>query len=118
VTLSRVLPPDAVSLVVLGDARCPAHHVAVCVQVSKETTQEQDWYLDANGVSTQAALLHYWRDVEGLEEPFLAPYDERLLLDLGIPRDGRMSTRLAECFAEAFGNFSLAFLEEGEDDGA
>ena len=33
ITFSRTLPPTAVSLVVVGDVRCPADYVVVCVQV-------------------------------------------------------------------------------------
>ena len=114
ITVSRTLPPPAVSLVVVGDARCPAHHVVVGVQIKDDGGQEHRWYLDANGVSTRATLLRYWREEERLIRPFLASYDEQLLLDLGIPRDGRMSTRVAECFLEAFGRFEPSFLDTGE----
>jgi hypothetical protein len=99
-----------VFLVVVGDARCPAHHVAVCIQINKDA--ENRWYLDANGVSSQEALLRYWRDEEGLDEPFLIPYDEQLLQELGIPSEGRMSTRLADCFFGEFGRFSPTWLDE------
>lgn len=110
VVLSRALPPSAVSLVMIGDIGCPAHHVVVCLQVKNNSGQVQDWYVDANGVSTKERLLRYWQDKEGLEKPFLAPHDEQLLLDLGIPQDGQLSTRLSDCFLDAFGRFSPTFL--------
>jgi len=114
ITFSRTLPPTAVSLVVVGDTRCPADHVVVCVQVKDNSGHERRWYLDANGMSTETTLLCYWQDEEKLIKPFLASYNELLLLDLGIPRDGRMSTRVAECFLEAFGRFELSFLDTGD----
>ncbi len=108
VTLSRTLPPHAVFLIVLGDANCPAHHVLVCFS---ETPTERRSYLDAHGVSSREELFRYWEQEEGLEDPFLAPYDEHLLLDVGIGRDARLSLRLAEGLLEAFGPFSPAWLE-------
>ena len=110
VTFSRILPPTSVFLMIVGDAWCPAHHVVVCLRITDGSGQEQHWYLDAYGVSTQETLLRYWQQEEGLTNPFLASYDEQLLLELGIRRDGRMSTRLAECFFETFGRFSLTLL--------
>lgn len=109
-TSSRTLPPPTLFLVVVGDARCPAGHVAVCVRLKKDSGQERRLYLDANGVSTEHTFLRYWRDEEGLINPFVASYDEQLLRELGIPWDEHMSTRLAECFFETFGTFSSAFL--------
>jgi hypothetical protein len=111
ITLSRALPPTAVFLMIVGGADCPAHHVVVCLRITDGSGQEQCWYLDAYGVNTQETLLRYWQQEEGLTNPFLAPYNEQLLLELGIRRDGCMSTRLAECFFETFGRFSLTFLE-------
>jgi hypothetical protein len=104
ISFSRTLPASAVQPVIVSDARCPAHHVIVRI--------ENIWYLDANGISTRETLLRYWQEKEGLEEPFLASYDEQLLTELGFLRDGRMSTRLAECFLSVFGRFSHTFLHD------
>jgi hypothetical protein len=106
INFSRTLPPSAVFPVIVGDVKCPAHHVAVCV--------ENIWYLDANGISTKEELLRYWQNEEGLEEPFIAPYDEQLLTEQGILRDARMITRLADCFLSVFGRFSPAFLHDSK----
>jgi hypothetical protein len=43
-------------------------------------------------------LLRYWREEEQLHEPFLAPYDEQLLMQSGIVRDGRTSRQLTDSF--------------------
>jgi hypothetical protein len=104
IQFSKTLLPSAVDLAIVGDTRCLAHHVVVCI--------EQKWYLDANGVGTKDELLQYWQDEEGLKEPYLAPYDEQLLSDMDIPHDGRMSTRLADCLFNMFGRFSPAFLPD------
>ena len=114
ITLSRSLPPSAVFLAIIADRQCPAHHVVVCVAVGSEAGAKRRWYLDATGVKDEEGLLRYWRDEEGLDEPFLTAFDEQLLLDLGIVRDGRTSTRLAECVLEAFGWFSPIFLDQEE----
>ena len=110
ISISRACPRKDVSLAVVGDALCPVHHVVVCVRSNRNTRHEYEWYLDANGVSTKTALLGYWRRAHALREPFIAPYDEDLLLHHHIPRDARMSTRVAQCLREEFGLFTLALL--------
>ncbi len=112
ISFSRTLPPSAVFPVIVSDARCPAHHVVVGVRPQKPSGQEDHWYLDANGISTKETLLRYWEE-EGLKEPYLSSYDEQLLIELGFLRDGRISTRLADCFLSTFGRFSLTFLHDG-----
>jgi hypothetical protein len=112
ITLSRVLPSDAVFLIVVGDRHCPAHHVLVCVVLQGKAGQERRWYVDANGANTEGPLLRYWREKEGLDEPFLGEFDEQFLLGWAIPRDGRTSTDLAQLFFEELGPFSPAMLDE------
>lgn len=107
ITYSQTMPLAAVYLAIVGDARCSANHVVVCIE-----QQEVCWYLDANGVATMEELLGYWQDEEGLKAPYLASYDEELLLEEGIPSDVRVSTRLADCFLNIFGRFSPTFLPD------
>lgn len=102
----------AVSLLLVGDTNCPAQHVVVCVQAKSVDEAVKRWCLDSDGVSSEAVLLRIWRDVEGLKDPFLANYDEELLLKYNIPHDQEKSARLAECFFSVFGSFSPAFLAE------
>lgn len=111
ITLSQTLSPVDACLVMIGDERCPAHHVVVCVRMNQGTDHEKLRYLDANGVSTRSELLGYWQDIEQLTTPFLAPYDAQRLLEYDIPRDDQMSTRVAGCFLAMFGWFSPAFLD-------
>lgn len=111
ITLSRVLPPEAIFLVIVGDSRCPVHHVLVCVVLQGKAEQERRWYIDANGANMEGPLLRYWKDEEGLDEPFLGKFDEQLLLEWAIPRDGRTSTDLAQLFFEELGLFSPTWLD-------
>src|SRR4051794_41114937 len=75
ISFSKTLLLSAVLPVIVSDARCPAHHVVICI--------EKTWYLDANGINTKDTLLRYWEKEEGLKEPYLSSYDEQLLIELG-----------------------------------
>lgn len=110
ITFSRTLEPAAVSLAIIADARCPAHHILV-----KILYHGMAWYVDANGVSSERELLRYWRDEEHLVDPFLAPHDDALLEAMGMRSVPRISTKLAQLFFDHFGPFSPAWLDEDDE---
>lgn len=104
---SRTLEPGALSLVIIADLQCPAHHVVVRVLYNGRR-----WYLDANGVSTEEQLLRYWREEEHLRNPWLREYDDALLREAGIVCLPRIGVRLTEELLTAFGPFSPTWLDE------
>ena len=104
---SRALELAALSLMIIADLHCPAHHVVVRV-----LHNGRRWYLDANGVSTEEQLLRYWRQEEHLRDPWLRGYDDALLSEAGIVCLPRISVRLTEELLTAFGPFSPTWLDE------
>lgn len=84
-------PPTKLWAIVDGDAPRAVQHVVVSIG---------DFYLDGDGLSSQAALLRRWRDQEGIQRPRLMRFrpEEALGIECPVDRVYKVQDALHEHF--------------------
>ncbi len=68
--------------------------------------------LDADGASTERALLRRWITLEHVNNPALAPLNVKAVVAAGIPQDAEASSRLGDLIAPHIGSLSAALAAQ------